>query len=305
MPTPPQAAASGANVQAAPVAHAGDVVDGVFYPSSVPPCPSRQYAGDVVDGVFYPCSDGRGIAQNNWQGQVILHAAGDLGVMHPGALVAAAVLVYPEKGNKYRRSAPDVLVALGLGMGRRWSYKVWVEGKPPDWVLDAAPSPVEEDRLSKQSEYAAMGAREYWLFDPKGDVYPRGTPRLRGHALENGEYRPLESRLEDGVRMIRSEVLDLGVRAEGDLLRFWNPATRRDVWHHSEAVAVVARAKARADRAAARAQQEVARADREAAARLDAEARAGREAAARSAAEARVAELEAALRRSRLGRESE
>ena len=300
MPTPPQAPASAADVQTAPVAHAGDVVDGVFYPSSVPR-PVGQHAGDVVDGVFYPCSDGRGIAQNNWQGQVILHAAGDLGAVHPEALVAAAVLVYPEKGNRYRRSVPDVLVALGLGMGGRWSYKVWVEGKPPDWVLDAAPSPVEEDRLSKQSEYAAMRAREYWLFDPKGDVFPRGTPRLRGHALENGEYRPLESRLEDGVQMIHSEVLDLGVRAEGDLLRFWDPATRRDVWHHSEAVAVVAQAKVRADRA--RAQQEAARADREAAARLDAEARASRDAAARSAAEARIAELEAALQR--LARESE
>ena len=34
MPTPPQAPASAAaNAQAAPVAHAGDVVDGVFYPS--------------------------------------------------------------------------------------------------------------------------------------------------------------------------------------------------------------------------------------------------------------------------------
>ena len=299
MPTPPQAPASAADVQTAPVAHAGDVVDGVFYPSSVPR-PVGQHAGDVVDGVFYPCSDGRGIAQNNWQGQVILHAAGDLGAVHPEALVAAAVLVYPEKGNRYRRSVPDVLVALGLGMGGRWSYKVWVEGKPPDWVLDAAPSPVEEDRLSKQSEYAAMRAREYWLFDPKGDVFPRGTPRLRGYALENGEYRPLESRLEDGVRMIRSEVLDLGVRAEGDLLRFWNPATREDVWHHGEAEAAALREAAHADSEAARAQEEAAHADREAAARLDAEARASREAAA---AEARVAELEAALQR--LARESE
>ena len=101
--------------------------------------------------------------------------------------------------------------------------------------------------------------------------------------------------------MIRSKVLDLDVRAEGDLLRFWDPATRRDVWHHSEAVAVVGQAKVRADRA--RAQQEAARADREAAARLDAEARASRDAAAGSAAEARIAELEAALQRP--ARESE
>ena len=110
----------------------------------------------------------------------------------------------------------------------------------------------------------------------------------------------MESRLEDGVQMIHSEVLDLGVRAEGDLLRFWNPATREDVWHHGEAEAAALREAAHADSEAARAQEEAAHADREAAARLDAEARASREAAA---AEARVAELEAALQR--LARESE
>ena len=230
------------------------------------------------DDVFYPSSDGKRMTENTWQGEAIRHAAGDLNVMHPEALVALDVLVYPERGNRYKSIAPDVLVALGRGMGRRSSYRVWVEGKPPDWVLEvASPSTEEKDRHSKWRDYAAMGVREYWLFDPKGDVYPRGTPRLRGLTLEDDKYRPLESRLEDGVRMIHSEVLGLGVRAEGDLLRFWDPVKREDVWHQPEAVAAAV--------------QEAARADREAAARL--------------AAEARIAELEAALQRSRIDRESE
>ena len=265
MPVSPQAmaAAAAANAQTAPTFRAKDAADDVFYPSS----------------------DGKRMAENTWQGEAIMHAAGDVGMMHPEAFVAADVLVYPEQGKRYKSIAPDVLVALGLGMGRRTSYKVWEEGKPPDWVLEvASPSTEEKDRLSKRDEYAAMGVREYWLFDPKGDVYPRGTPRLRGLTLEGGKYRPLESRLEDGVRMIHSEVLGLGVRAEGDLLRFWNPATRRDVRHQRESEAAALQEAARADR-------EAVRADREAAARLD--------------AEARIAELEAALRRSRIDRENE
>ena len=283
MPVSPQAmaAAAAANAQAAPAVRAKDAADDVFYPSS----------------------DGKRMAENTWQGNAIRHAAGDLNMMHPEALVALDVLVYPEQGNRYKSIAPDVLVALGLGMGGRTSYKVWEEGKPPDWVLEvASPSTEEKDRLSKRDEYAAMGVREYWLFDPKGDVYPHGTPRLRGLTLEDGKYRPLESRLEDGVRMIHSEVLGLGVRTEGDLLRFWDPVEREDVWHQPEARASALQEAARADREAARAAREAARADREAAARLDAEARAGREAAA---AEARIAELEAALQRSRTDRESE
>ena len=92
-------------------------------------------------------------------------------------------------------------------------------------------------------------------------------------------------------RPCRSEVLDLGVRAEGDLLRFWDPATRRDVWHHREAEAAAVRAKAKADRAAA--------------ARLAAEARRKSVAAGVAETEARIAELEAELRRLRSDRESE
>ena len=134
-----------------------------------------------------------------------------------------------------------------------------------------------------------MGVPEYWLFDPKGGLYPAGTPRLQGLKLVGGEYQSLESRLLDGERTIRSEVLGLDVRIDGELLRFRDVATGRDIQHHPEATAA---AKQEADlrkTAEARAEREAGRAEREA-------ALAKQEAAARSAAEARVAELEAALR---------
>ena len=143
-------------------------------------------------------------------------------------------------------------------------------------------------------------------------MYPPGTPRLQGLKLVDGEYRPLKSRLVDGKRMIRSEVLGLDVRVDGELLRFRDVATGKDVRHRGEIEADEERSQAQtrqevAQRKAAevRAQQESARADQEAAQRKMAEARAEQEAAIRSAAEARVAELEAALRRSRAGHPSE
>ena len=243
-------------------------------------------AAPVRDDVFYPSSDGKPMSENMWQGAVIVNAVSDLEEAHPGALVAPDILVYPEKGNSANKIGPDVLVAFGIGTEKRSVYLVWQEGKPPDWVLEvASPSTQAKDRDHKRFRYAAMGVPEYWLFDPKGDVYPRGTPSLQGLGLVDGEYLPLESRLVDGKRMIHSKVLGLDVRGEDELLRFWDPVKRRYIEHRPEVSAARERAHARAER-------EATRANREAAVRSAAEARASR-------AEALVAELEAALKRLR------
>ena len=234
-----------------------------------------------ADDVFYPSSDGKPMAENMWQADAIMAAADDLRLARPNALVAADILMYLQEGNNKNRIAPDVLVALGLGTHKRSSYFVWKEGKVPDWVLEvASPGTEAEDRGPKRRRYAEIGVSEYWMFDPKGDVYPPETPRLHGLRLVDGEYRPLDSHVAGGERMIRSEVLGLDVRVEGELLRFRDVATGRDIRRRAEVEADEERAQARAEQESARAH---------------------REAAARSAAEARVAELEAALRRSRAG----
>ena len=234
---------------------------------------------------LYPCSDGKPMAESISHGRAIMAAAGDLEAARPDALVAADVLVYPEKGNPDNRIAPDVLAAFGLEKRRdRSSYLTWLEGKPPDWVLEvASPGTARNDLREKRRAYAAMGVPEYWLFDPTGELYPRGQPRLQGLALADGKYEPLEERVEGGLRLVRSPVLGLDLRAEGRLLRFRDPATGKDVRHRDEEAAGRRAAEARAEREAAGRRSEAA----------------GRrsEAAGRRAALARVAELEAALRR--------
>ena len=259
------------------------------------PAPSPAAAAAAVSNlraaraepVFYPDSDGRPMAENMWQSRAIMSAVGDIEAAHPRALVAADVLVYPEEGNSRNCIAPDVLVAFGLGTHSRRSYYVWAEGKPPDWVLEvASPSSKTADPNFKRSCYARMGVPEYWMFDagalgrerdprPERGATERGRPRLQGLKLAKGGYVPLRPRLVDGQRMIRSEVLGLDVRADGELLRF-RDASGMDVRHRREV---------EADELQARMAVDLARAAVE------------REAAARSAAEARVAQLEAALRR--------
>ena len=288
-----------------------------------------------ADDVFYPDSDGKPMAENMWGAKAILNAEGDLGAVRPKALVAADILVYPEEGNNRKSIAPDVLVAFDVGTHNRSSYFVWEEGKPPDWVLEvASPSTQAKDRERKRRDYAEMGVPEYWMFDAKGDVYPKGTPRLRGLKLKDGKYHAMKSHVAGGKRMIHSEVLGLDVRSENGLLRFHDPETGRDVRHRSEieadeelaqaatqhaqaatqhaqaaterAQAATEHARAAAERAQAEVKQEAAQRKiaealaQQKSARADKEAaRAEREAAIRSAAEARVAELEAALRLSR------
>ena len=231
------------------------------------PAPRSASALDVraraARDVLYPCSDGRPMADNAWQSRAIVKAAGDLEVAHPDALAVADILVYPEEGNPRNRIAPDVLVAFGVGTHSRSSYLVWVEGKPPDWVLEvASPSTAAKDLDFKRRAYAAMGVPEYWLFDPKGGVFPPGQPQLQGLALSDGGYVRLAARLADGLAMIRSGVLGLDLRAEGEFIRMRDPATKEDILDQGEFKAL-----------------------------------AERETVRRKDAEARVAELEAALQR--------
>lgn len=118
-----------------------------------------------------------------------------------------------------------------------------------------------------------MGVAEYWLFDPQGGLHPRGTLRLQGLTLTGKAYKLIPPRVERGAVLIRSKVLRLDVRREGELLRFRDMATGEDIRHHDEK--------------ATQAEQETARAEQEA--------------ALRQAAQVRVAELEAALRRAQAG----
>ena len=245
--------------------------------------PDLPAAGE--EAVHYPCSDGKRMAENMWQGEAIMNAASDLKAALPQALVAADILVYPQRGNNRVSIAPDVLVAFGLTTGKRSSYFVWVEGKPPDWVLEvASPSTEANDRGEKLRSYAAMGVPECWLFDPQGDVFPCGTARLLGHRLKAGEYVALPSRLAAGERVIRSCALGLDVCVDGELLRFRDPATGRNVRHRSEVEVAVDRAETQASLEASRRRSVQAQAERDAA-----------------RADARIAELEAALRHARAG----
>ncbi len=247
--------------------------------------------------VDYPSSDGKPLAENDPQLHAILYAVGALRVYYgnrPDVYVSGDLLVYYEEGNPRVSVAPDAFVVFGVEDRIRMNYKVWEEGKGPDFVLEvASPSTWREDVRRKPGIYAGLGVREYFLFDPMGAHY---TPRLQGYRLVAGRYERLTAvESIDRTLTLHSEVLDLDLRTQGEEIRFHDPATGETLLSHGETDA------ARREEAAARRAAEV-RIEREATERHAAEARAEKEAAAcreeaaaRRTAEARVAELEALL----------
>ena len=234
--------------------------------------------------IDYPSSDGKPLAENDFQRHAILYACSALRLRYAAradVYVSGDLLIYYEEGNPRVSVAPDAFVVFGVEDRMRMNYKVWEEGKGPDFVLEvASPNTWREDVERKPAVYAGLGVREYFLFDPFGEHL---SPCLQGYRLVDRAYEPLAAvESIDRTLALRSEVLGLDLRAKpGGEMRFHDPATGEDLLSHVE-------------EGIARRAAEV-RAEREAAARQE-------ETAARRAAEARVAELEARLRDGRSGR---
>ena len=220
--------------------------------------------------VEYPSSDGRPMAENDWQ----LHAMIDaLSVLdryfedRDDVYVSGDLLIYYEEGNPKARAAPDVFVVFGVPKRKRPTYLLWREGKVPAFVLEvASPGTWRDDEGRKAKLYERLGVREYWQYDPTGEYLD--LP-LKGRRLVDGRYepQPVVASL-DGTRFLRSETLGLDLRVKGEEMYFLDPETGERLLNHRE------------QDAARRAAETLAR---------TAESRA-------RTAEARVAELEALLR---------
>ena len=146
------------------------------------------------------------------------------------------------------------------------------------------------DEQRKRDVYAALGVREYFLYDPRSEYL---APPLRGWRLHEGEYRavPALTMLSNRGVAVASEVLGLELRDEREerRVRLHDRAAGEDLLTYEEAQQ--AREEAQQAREEAQQARGEARQTRDEAGRARNE-----EIAARRAAEARIAELEARLR---------
>ena len=306
----------------------------------------RALSVPVAEPLTYPDSDGHFSPDNPLQANAVMELRNSLrehfhGV--PNVVVEGDMFLYYAKGEADERRvrgkrvgkyvAPDLIVVLDHDLGDRQTYKLWEEGKPPDFALEViSPSSAVRNRVDKRKIYARIGIGEYFVFQPNPE---RAGPQLVGYALEGLGYRAL--RPDSGS--VRSEALGVSLRPEGSFLRVRDLGSGKEYRWHTELVTQAdedAAARRRAEETAAReaearhreaearrreaearrrAEETAAResearrreaearcqadetAAREAEARRRAEETAVREAEARKAAEARIAALEAKLAR--------
>ena len=214
----------------------------------------------------YPSSDGVAMSETDFQARAIIDARHFLKTHfreRPDVYVSGNIFVYceqraPRGGQPAPAVSPDILVAFGVPRRDRRSYRVWEEGKAPDFVLEVlSRSTAARDLDGKARLYARLGVREYFLFDPAGDEMPT---LLQGYRLRWGRYEPLAAR---GPLEVRSEVLGLDLGVDGERhLRMRDARTGENLPSAEESEAGRRSAEARAERAEAQAEREARRAER-------------------------------------------
>ena len=256
--------------------------------------------------VIYPESDGEPMAETDIHRKLMtdfIEMLENHFRSRPDVYVSGNLLLYYEEGNPKASVAPDVFVVFGIERKQRRTYRLWEEGKGPDFVLElVSKNTYRNDLGDKKDLYASvLSVKEYYLYDPDGQYLP--SPLLGYRLEEDGVYSPIQP---VGFRL-PSFVLGLELGIRDDELKLYNPLTKDWVLKPVEQAEAQAQresltrrqAEARAQQAEARAQQEsLTRRQAEARAQ-QAEARAQRESLTRRQAEARAQQAEAELARLR------
>jgi len=184
--------------------------------------------------IEYPTSDGRPMAESNLHRKVmadLIAALEQRYIDDPGVWAGGNFLLYFEKGNPRASVSPDVVLVRGIEKWDRPLYKLWEEGRPPDFVIEVTSgSTLREDLSTKKDLYERLGISEYFLFDPTGDYL---DPRLQGYGLEKGRYVRLAQEADGSLL---SPTTALRLRSEGLNLRLIDDRTgEKLLWVAEEA----------------------------------------------------------------------
>lgn len=208
-------------------------------------------------------------------------------------------LDYPRTGGTTGSLFPDLIMARDVQVPPTDPYDILLVGKPPDLIVEVlSPSTAGEDRDTKLTAYAQMGAGEYLIFDPR----KRDRPLLAGYRLVRwGEYEPIPPAWGGGVWLRSLNLRALPEPANDDPDLDYGPRLRfstqdgEALLHVEEEMARAARVKqeyAHISEEYAHISEEYAQVSRAYESEREARARAERE---RAAAEAELERLRALL----------
>ena len=240
--------------------------------------------------VYYPESDGKPMGETDeHRDQMFRHI--EL-LRHyyrqQQVYVSGDLLVYYEQGNPRKFVVPDAFVVKNVMSRQRRIYKIWVEGKSPDVVIETTSRKTRrKDTEQKPPLYARLGVKEYFLYDPTQEYL---DPPLQGHRLTHHGYERIAA---DERQALVSEELGLRLQIESGLLQFYRLDTGERLLTAEEREAEAQQREAEAQQREAEAQRREAEAQQREAEAQQREAEAQRrEAEARKVAEAALAELE-------------
>lgn len=236
-------------------------------------CLMLQLRRDEPD---YPESDGEPMGETDLHRWLMMDLIGaletyfgrqeqDQNPEHQQVYVSGNILMYYQQGNVKARISPDVLVTLGVPKGPRRIYKVWEEGKAPDFVIEVTSKKTKaRDRGIKKALYEALGVKEYLLFDPTSDYL---DPRFQVFRYEGGRHVPVLTPEAVGYESVQ---LGLTFRVVDNQLRIFETRSQRLLPNSLELRLQAQQQSKRAeqasklaDQASKRAEQEARRADQE------------------------------------------
>ena len=141
-------------------------------------------------------------------------------------IVTSNLLVLFDSAGITTRIIPDIFVAFGAVEHPVSSFRVRRESDLRMFVLEvSSPSTYETDQTTKMLKYAKMGAQEYWLFDPTGELQ---VPRLQGFRLADRKYVRIPGSGESRENGVHSEVLSADLYLDGHAMRLETSALVQD-----------------------------------------------------------------------------
>ena len=182
--------------------------------------------------VTYPESDGKPMGETDEHRMEMVRLIELLGRFFEGqdVYVSGDLLVFYEQGNPKKFVVPDVFVVKGIKPGKRRFYKLWIEGKPPDAIIEVTSRKTKKtDTGKKPSLYCQLKVPEYFLFDPTEDYL---HPPLQGHRLVGGQDEPI---VPDSQGALVSEQLGLRLHAEGGQVMLYRLDTGERILTEAEA----------------------------------------------------------------------
>jgi Uma2 family endonuclease len=175
-----------------------------------------------VSQVYYPESDGKPMGETDEHRDEMVRHVELLRHYYRGqrVYVSGDLLLYYEQGNPRKFVVPDAFVVKGISPRKRRTFKLWVEGKAPDVVIETTSRKTRRKDLKEKPQlYARLGVKEYFLFDPDQEYL---DPPLQGYRLSGRVFVPLPP---DEDQFLESEELALRLCLEDEVLQFYRVDT--------------------------------------------------------------------------------